>query len=154
MRGLLFRTLLLCSWLAGVSVFGATGKIIKVLPHFLDEQGRNSLAPSLYERDAYQAWLRDHPDKRVALRFDIQWKDKAPVWEALKLRLELRGIAGGELPKELTIEQEVAPCAHFSKWSPVLLAGEQYKEFGDVTAWRATLWEGDTLLSEQKSFLW
>ena len=34
------------------------GKISKVLPHWLDLQGRHTLSPSLLERDAYQAKLR------------------------------------------------------------------------------------------------
>jgi hypothetical protein len=28
----------------------ATGKVVKVLPHFLDLKGRHSLTPSLYDR--------------------------------------------------------------------------------------------------------
>ena len=39
-------------------------------------------------------------------------------------------------------------------WSVLKLDGDQYKNFGEITAWRATLWAGDELLSEQKSFLW
>jgi hypothetical protein len=33
-------------------------KIVKVLPHYVDLEGRIALAPSLFERDAYQAVLR------------------------------------------------------------------------------------------------
>jgi hypothetical protein len=29
-----------------------------------------------------------------------------------------------------------------------------YRQFGELIAWRATLWDDDKLLSEQKSFLW
>ena len=47
----------------------ASAKIIKVLPHLLDRDGRHTLSPSLYERDAYQAILRAHPIQRSALRF-------------------------------------------------------------------------------------
>jgi hypothetical protein len=32
--------------------------------------------------------------------------------------------------------------------------GDAYKQFGEVTAWRVSLWSGDQLLGEQKSFLW
>src|SRR5258707_15879074 len=97
------RSLLWCSlicWLStSVPAGAATGRVLKVLPHFLDAQGRNSLTPSLYERDAYQFYLRQHPDLISAIRFDVQWNSKGPVWEQLKLRLELRGIAHGDLPK-------------------------------------------------------
>src|SRR5439155_1231097 len=44
---------------------GAEAKIYKVLPTFIDKEGRHSLSPSLYERDAYQAQLRKHPEQRA-----------------------------------------------------------------------------------------
>jgi hypothetical protein len=136
-----------------LSAGAATGRVIKVLPHFLDEQGRNSISPSLYDRDAYQLHLRNHPEKRSGLRFDVQWKARGAAWAPLKVRVELRGISQGDLPKTFVLEQEVKP-GWLSHWNSLPLTGEDYKKFGDVTAWRATLWEGDQLLSEQKSFLW
>ena len=152
------RSLLWCSlicWLStSVPAGAATGRVLKVLPHFLDAQGRNSLTPSLYERDAYQFYLRQHPDLISAIRFDVQWNTKGPVWEQLKLRLELRGIAHGDLPKQTVLEQEVEPGGWLSHWTGLKLSGDACKNFGEVTAWRATLWENGQLLGEQKSFLW
>jgi hypothetical protein len=52
-----------------------------------------------------------------------------------------------------TYEAEVT-AGTFSRWTQFLMTGDEYKKFGMVVAWRATLWNGDTLLSEQKSFLW
>ena len=61
------------------------------------------MSPSLYERDAYQARLRAHPEHRYGMRFDVQWRadregfirlevvdaatdagvgERPPVWEA------------------------------------------------------------------------
>src|SRR5437868_15260401 len=71
------------------SSWSASGKVMKVLPHFLDLEGRNALNPSLYERDAYQAQLRRNPKERSGLRFDIQWKSREVT--PLKLRVEMRG---------------------------------------------------------------
>jgi len=34
------------------------------------------------------------------------------------------------------------------------LDGADFKRIGEVTAWRATLWDGDKMIGEQKSFLW
>ena len=54
----------LVGWLAVIwSAQAATGRVIKVLPQFLDLKGRNSLTPSLYERDVYQNVLRDHTNQ-------------------------------------------------------------------------------------------
>jgi len=129
--------------------------VLKVLPEFLDLKGRTSLSSSLYERDAYQATLRAHPAQRSGIRFFIQWKTSGALWEPLKLRLELRGAAAGNLPKQLVFDLPVENIGSpFSRWTDVTLTGEDYKQFGGVTAWRATLWEGAHLLGAQQSFLW
>lgn len=151
----LFLGIITSSFLvAGMETFGATGRVIKVLPHFLDLKGRAALSPSLYDRDAYQVELRDHPEKRSGLRFDMQWKIKGTVWSDLKLRVELRGVAQGESPKQMILERDLDGGGWFSHWTSVTLIGQDYKTIGEVTAWRVTLWEGADLLGEQKSFLW
>jgi hypothetical protein len=145
---------LLC-WLAAVAPAGAaTGQVFKVLPHFLDTNGVHALSPSLYERDAYQAYLRQHPDKRSGIRFDVQWKARPPVTGTLRLIIEMRGIAEGNLPRQIVQEKIVQPTGRFSQWNQFVLSGRQYKLFGEVTAWRVSLWDEDDLVAEQKSFLW
>lgn len=151
----LFICLTLVYWFAlGLPVQAATGRVIKVLPHFLDLEGHNAISPSLYDRDAYQFFLRQHPEKRSAVRFDVQWKAKGPVRDTIKLRLELRGTAQGNLPRQLVLERSVEPGGWFRHWTSLTLGGDEYKDFGEVTAWRVTLWEKERLLGEQKSFLW
>jgi hypothetical protein len=132
----------------------AEGRVIKVLPQFLDLQGQTTIAPSLYDRDAYQKFLSTHPAKRSGMRFAVQWKAQTSKTGQLKLRVELRGVAQGNLPRQTVVETGVQQRHWFSQWTDLLLTGDAYREFGDVTAWRATLWDGDQLLSEQKSFLW
>ena len=134
------------------SAAAAGGKILKVLPQFLDAKGRGSLSPSLYERDAYQAFLRGNPDKCAALAFKIEWKSKGAT--APKLHIELRGTPQGDKPRELTLEKSVATGGAFGRRTAVQLEGKEFADFGKVTAWRATLWDGNELLAEQKSFLW
>ena len=145
---------LICVLSLGMSAHSATGRVIKVLPHFLDVEGRNAISPSLYDRDAYQFYLRQHPEKCSAIRFDVQWKAKGQFSEQPRLRLELRGSAQGNLPKTLSLESPVEPRGWFSHWSGLSLKGGEYKQFGEVTAWRVTLWGDDQLLGEQQSFLW
>jgi len=139
-----------------LSASAATGRVVKVLPHFLDLKGRHSLSPSLYDRDAYQARLRRHPEQRSGIRFDVYWRGRAAGGATLKLRAELRGTAKGNLPSRTTLETEVkiSTSGATSRWASLKLAGNEYKLFGEVTAWRVTLWDGDQLLAEQKSFLW
>ena len=131
----------------------ATGRVVKVLPHFLDLKGRHALSPSLYERDAYQNQLRQNPEQRSGVRFDILWRVRAKAATSLKLKVEIRGIAQGNLPSEKVLEKEVKSGAG-SRWTPITLGGDDFKAIGEVTAWRVSLWEGDQLIAEQKSFLW
>jgi hypothetical protein len=136
-----------------LTVGAAQARIIKVLPHYLDKEGRHSLSPSLYERDAYQAFLREHTDKRSSLQFDVQWKAKASRASKLVLRLELRS-SGRDLSQPLVLERPVRPPRLFSAWSSLRLEKEEYRQFGQLIAWRATLWQGSELLADQQSFLW
>ncbi len=158
MRCLLVFFLLLGSLTPCPAVEAIEGRVLKVLPQLLDKEGRNSKSPSLYDRDAYQSFLRLHPAQISALRFAVQWKAKAPETEPLRLRVEIRfmahDLALGELPRETTLEQPVRQHHRFSHWTSVNLGADQYKTFGEVTSWRVTLWDGDKMLSEQKSFLW
>ncbi len=131
----------------------ATAQIKKVLPHYLDKEGRHTLSPSLYERDAYQARLRNNPAERSALRFDVNWRSPQAVPSKFKLRLELRS-SGAMLGKPLILETEVKSRSSFSQWTSLTLKGDDYTMFGELLAWRATLWDGETLVAEQKSFLW
>ena len=127
-------------------------KIKKVLPHWLDKQGRHLLSPSLLERDAYQALLRKEPDRRGGLRFDIQC-GTLPPGGSFALKLELRG-SKSNTPTFVNFEQALSPKARFHRWQTVTLSSEQYQALGELVAWRATLWSGDRALAEQKSFLW
>jgi len=129
----------------------ATSRIIKVLPHLLDREGRHTLSPSLYGRDAYQAFLRKNPGKCSGMRFDIQWKAKTADQSRLKLRVEIRG---GSAANPMIVEQPVQPNHWYNRWSALALDGDSFQKAGEVIAWRATLSEGDALLAEQKSFLW
>src|SRR6185295_17181334 len=133
---------------ATFSTFAATGRVVKVLPHFLDLKGRHSLSPSLYDRDAYQLQLRQHPEQRAALRLDVLWRVRGATRGKLKLRAELRGEATGQLPKETTLEAELSSRGVSSKCSALILEGEAYQNFGEATAWRVTLRDGAQLIGE------
>ena len=128
-----------------------SAKVLKVLPHYLDDKGRMALNPSLFARDAYQSYLRLNPDKRSGVKFDVNWRGRG--LGQLKLRLELRG-ARGQGPTTVTLEKTVGSSGWFSKWTTLRFTEEQSKAFGELTAWRATLWSGDKMVAEQKSFLW
>jgi hypothetical protein len=153
MRRLLVILLLLGSLSATFASDAASGRVVKVLPLLLDLKSRAAVSPSLYDRDAYQVYLRQHTNEISAIRFDVLWKASNAKGAKLKLRVELRAIGAGGLPRQTTLEQSVTP-GFFRRWTSLTLGGADYKNSGELVAWRATLWSDDQLLGEQKSFLW
>ena len=124
------------------------GKISKVLPHWLDLQGRHTLSPSLLERDAYQAKLRADRSLCTGIRFDIKWA--ANTSGNVKLQLELR--VTGEA-KPIVREQAIKPGRR-GGWDAVTLDGDAFKAVGKIIAWRVRLLDGDIELAARRSFLW
>ena len=144
---------LLLGWglVGGLSVEAATAKISKVLPHLVDEKGRHTLSPSLYERDAYQAHLRERPEEVKGMRFDVRWSVSRELAEGLRLRIELRGTGQ---PEVITLEQPVERRPWYDRWSRVALDETTFGRLGRLIAWRVSLWRGPEMIAEQRSFLW
>jgi hypothetical protein len=138
--------------LAGLPLHAAEGKILKVLPFYLDAKGRNALSPSLFDRDAYQALLKRKPELRKALRMDVQFKT-ASASTNLQLRIELRCNQEGQITNS-THTASVAKTGFTGRWQTVKVEGEAFEKMGSLVAWRATLWDADHQIAEQKSFIW
>jgi len=136
-----------------VSTMAKTARIGKVLQHLEDAEGRIALQPSLYERDAYQALLRESPEKVRALRFEVNWGGVVKNTKRLTLRMEVVG-ANTAPGKPAVYEQVVRNKGIFTNWSVLRVDKEAYEKLGRVVSWRATLWDGEKLIAEQKSFLW
>ncbi len=153
MRALLILLASLGLAAAAQAADAVTGRIVKVLPLLLDQRGRDAISPSLFDRDAYQARLRERTNEVSAIRFDVLWKATKAPDEKIKIAVELRGVGTNSVPKLKTLEANVVPGT-FRKWTEIPLAGDDYKSFGAVVAWRVTLWNGSQMLGEQKSFLW
>jgi hypothetical protein len=130
-----------------------SAKILKVLPEYVDLEGRTSLSPSLFERDAYQARLRRDPSQQSGVTFFVNWKAKKIKSGHLILRVEMRGVRGDVIQNQ-TLEKAIDKVPWLRTWTTVTLTGKDYKAFGNMIAWRATLLEGDKVMAEQRSFLW
>ncbi|MEC8927866.1 MAG: hypothetical protein VX705_01515 [Verrucomicrobiota bacterium] len=142
----------LCVGCASWPVVGGKARILKVLPHYVDQDGRHSQGPGLLDRDIYQQELRGRPEDVKALRFDVKWVGRGLDPKQTKLRIELRSSKAGV--EGVTLEEKARPRRMFSSWTTVAMAADIYAAFGVMESWRVTLWEGDRLVSEQKSFLW
>ena len=153
MRALMILLVSLGLAAAAQAAEAVTGHIVKVLPFLLDLQGRNSISPSLFDRDAYQAHLREHTNEVSAISYDVLWNATKAPDEKIKIVVELRGLGTKGEPRLKTLEAAGVP-RKFRQWTAIPLAGDDYKNFGSVVAWRVRLWNGDQMLAEQKSFLW
>lgn len=132
---------------------GASGRIVKTLPHFLDLKGRHTIHPSLFARDAYQADLKSRPDLCSGMRFDVQWKARDLKSGRVRIQLEARG--SQTPPRQIAVFEKIVPSdSSFSRWTGVEIAGPDFTNLGSIVAWRITLWDGPELFAEQKSFLW
>jgi hypothetical protein len=136
---------------ASLSALSAEARIVKVLPHFLDQNGKHTLHPSLFERDAYQAHLRTHPELCSGMRFDVQWKGRK--LQDPKVKLEVRG---AKIPARQieTFSRDLKSGGMFSRWAGVTVPVADFNRLGSIVAWRVSLWDGEQQLAEQKSFLW
>jgi len=130
-----------------------TGKVVKVLSLLMDTNSQVAPSPSLFDRDAYQVYLLEHTNEVTGVRFDVCWAAHHARGMTLKLRVELKGVRRNGLPTQTTLEQTVTPGL-FHHWTSLTLSGADYKNFGTVAAWRATLWNSNQLIGEQQSFLW
>lgn len=135
---------------AGV-VNGVT--IQKVLPHLLDKKGRHTLFPSLLERDAYQAKLRSEPDLQGGLRFDIR-VGRIPEGVGLVIHLETHGTGKESQPSYIQFQRAISDKDRFHRWFNITLSPEEYAKLGKLISWRVTLRQGETVVAEQRSFLW
>ena len=147
-------------WVAAPTIHASSaetsGKVRKVLPHLLDHQGQHTVSPSLFDRDAYQARLRRNPQDVSGIRYDVRWRVRHAEVETLTLRLELRGMTepGDTRPRAITLERALEGGRSVGAWTGTELTGEDYSRFGEITAWRVSLWLGETMLDEYHSFLW
>lgn len=134
-------------------------RILKVLPSLLDAEGRASLHPSLYERDAYQALLRKESAKVGGLRFDVLWKTQPSLGprSPVVLKLELRGSSRdprGRAGEVVIVERPIPASQSGRAWSRVVLGPDEFRRVGEVSAWRATLLRDDRVVASTQSFLW
>jgi hypothetical protein len=152
MRRLAVLTLLGLGLLGAGNLAAGGDRVVKVLPHLLDAQGRHALSPSLFERDAYQTMLKANPDKRGGLRFDVRWKAAVVPEGARALRLEL---VTTRHPRTLPLVVETPlPAKGKSGWAKVPLDAATAKAAGEIVAWRVSLVVAGEVKGSQQSFLW
>ncbi len=151
----LMRKMVLALLLGSLPLAALAGeaKIIKVLPHLLDKQGRNSVSPSLFERDAYQAHLRLNPKEIHGVRYDVQWRNEPTSETPLKLRLQIRS-ENSQHGTPTVIETVVKPSRSKARWSSISIPVELYQKLGRVISWKVELLSGADAIAQQSSFLW
>ena len=128
-------------------------RIVKVFPLRIDSKNRTALTPSLFDRDAYQAFLRKNPKQCTGMVFKVQSKVPAGSPTSLTAKLEVRGEKAGD-QTSFTAEKRLERDKFGSTWFQFDVTGEAWGRLKGVSAWRISLFDGEKLVSEQKSFLW
>jgi hypothetical protein len=129
-------------------------RIVKILKHLLDAEGRHTISPSLLDRDAYQAQLRDQPESVSGLRFDVQLKLPSKSASPLLLKVKIRHGSGSTIDTYSTVSTLKQTGRRRPRWGQIVVSGDDYLKLGTIIAWRVSLWDGDTEVSKQESFLW
>jgi hypothetical protein len=143
----------LLSLTSGALLGADKASIVKVLPHLLDLQGKASLAPGLFQRDAYQGQLRKDPKRVSGMRFNVQWKAKGIPADELMLKVWLK--TSGRSPNDpLQLTAPIRGNRKLGRWSSVYYDGKLFTDNGQVLAWKVELLHGETSLATQTSFLW
>lgn len=138
-----------------VVVFNASAaeqRVIKVLPHLMDQDGKHARSPSLFERDAYQAYLRQNPEEQSGIRYDIQWQSY--ISGEYTMKLELLGRVSEGKANTKTVEVKLDVKNRRRSWDSVEFKGEEFKKFGQIVAWRVSIWQNGEMLTRKQSFLW
>lgn len=135
-----------------LSAEASRAKAIKVFRFLVDAEGRHALSPSLLDRDAYQAHLREHPAKISGLRFVIRWKRQSKAQPSI--RVEVRHGNGNTIGEFSKIAPVKVRKTRRSQWHQITISGGEYARLGKVIAWRVSLWDGETMLAQEESFLW
>jgi hypothetical protein len=52
------------------------------------------------------------------------------------------------------MEEPAVKNGYFSSWAEFRIEGADYTTFGQLVAWRVTLWQDDHQLGQLESFLW
>lgn len=145
---------LMCVWMILYHIPShAEGDVYKVLPHLLDLNGRHRDAPSLFARDAYQEFLRSHPDQVSGLSFDVLWKCPKGHKRILNLKIEIRGSNNYQtIPFSKVVPVQAKKT--FKTWTSIILSKEELESIGKIVAWRVSLVEEGVELASQYSFLW
>ncbi|MES2308360.1 MAG: hypothetical protein V4507_05820 [Verrucomicrobiota bacterium] len=109
-------------------------------------------APLEFERKywMYGAVTQEQIDARKGQYFVISWANKGAV-RNVEARLEYRQSKTKDIVRTLSLHYPSAGGTNRSQFS---VLGKAYQEGGEIQSWRFTLWSGDELLAETKSFIW
>ena len=154
MRSTLLSLIALFALSCVVLTADAQPVIKKTLRHYLDAEGRHTKSPSLLDRDAYQVYLREHPEEISGLRFDVQLRLSKKEEIPLTLKIEVRHGKGTEIGLFTKKSPVVLKKRRRSQWTNLIIDADAYKEIGEIIAWRISLWNGAIELSHKESFLW
>lgn len=98
----------------------------------------------------FGAVTKEQQEEKKGQYFVISWVNKGAA-QNIEARFEYRQINTRDVVRKLSVFHTGADGANRSQFSVV---GKAFKDGGEVASYRITLWSGDELLAESKSFIW
>lgn len=136
----------------------------KVLFFWLDEDGQYSQHPSMFERDAYQAYLRDNPEEIHGLKVAVLLSGSSGKLESSSLELKIQGPPGPEIKEPLEFRLELADkldrkLRRWVYWDIDPVNAEASDEAlkllpESIVSWRLTLLDEGQPVDRLQSYLW
>jgi hypothetical protein len=102
---------------------------------------------------AYLNWgavTEEQINARKGHYFTITWKNKGPKAD-FTTKFEYREVKSKEIVRTLT---QKMPAVSGAARSYFAVVDKAYLTYGPVVAWRFTVFKGDTVVAEAKSFIW
>jgi len=98
----------------------------------------------------FGAVTKEQIEERKGQIYLITWVNNGPV-KNIEARLEYRQAKTKDVVRNFSIRYPMAKGSNRSQFS---VLGKAFQEGGPIQSYRFTLWSGDELLAESKSFIW
>ncbi len=98
----------------------------------------------------FGAVTKEQIDERKGQIYVITWVNQG-VERNIEARLEYRQVNTKDVTRVFSIRYPMAKGANRSQFS---VLGKAFQDGGPIQSYRFTLWSGDELLAESKSFIW
>lgn len=128
--------------------------VTKVNRTLLDKNGyETDIVGDLKGEAVYQYKLRHQPQNQYGARFHIKWKGPKGA-SRIRLVLDVQGLTPSNESTRATIARDLPDLDGWAEWTTLDITGTQFKQLGEIMAWRVTILAQDRVMAELPSANW